>query len=113
MGDSEIPNSWSLKKTMIYTVDEIKTMAIPIAMEYGVNRMSLFGSYARGEATPDSDIDLLIDRGNINDLLEYAGFIQELEDTFGCHVDVVSTGIEDKSFLELIMRDEVKIYEKP
>ena len=75
--------------------------------------MSLFGSYARGEATNDSDVDILIERGNINDLLEYAGFISDLEDALDCHVDVVSTGIEDKSFLALIMKDKVGIYEKP
>ena len=98
---------------MIYTIDEIKTRTIPIAKQYGVKSMSLFGSYARGEATNDSDIDLLIDRGNINDLLEYAGFINDLENALGCHVDVVSKGIEDKSFLELVMYDEVRIYEKP
>ena len=97
---------------MIFTVDEIKTRAIPIAQEYGVQSMSLFGSYARGDATSDSDVDFLIERGAINDLLEYAGFINELETAFGCHVDVVSTGIEDKSFLSLIMKDKVVIYEK-
>jgi hypothetical protein len=98
---------------MIYTVDEIKTLAIPIAEQYGVNRMCLFGSYARGDATSDSDVDFLIERGDIHDLLEYVGFIEDLENAFGCHVDVVSTGIEDKSFLALIMRDVVSIYEKP
>ena len=35
---------------MPYTIDEIKTKAIPIAIYYGVDSLSLFGSYARGEA---------------------------------------------------------------
>ena len=43
---------------MIYTIEEIKQKAIPIAQEYGVDSMSLFGSYARGEASEDSDLDL-------------------------------------------------------
>ena len=47
---------------MIYTLDEIKQKAIPIAIEYGVNSMSLFGSYARGEATENSDVDFLTSR---------------------------------------------------
>ena len=97
---------------MIYTLDEIKQKAIPIAIEYGVNSMSLFGSYARGEATENSDIDFLIDRGNIKGLLDYMGFVQDLEDIFHCHVDVVSTGIKDKSFLNSIKREGVLIYEK-
>ena len=35
---------------MIYTIEEIKDKAIPIAKAYGISRMSLFSSYARGEA---------------------------------------------------------------
>jgi hypothetical protein len=42
---------------MVYTIDEIKEKAIPVAREYGVDSMGLFGSYARGEATGSSDID--------------------------------------------------------
>lgn len=36
---------------MVFTVEEIKNQAIPIAQEYGVTSISLFGSYARGDAT--------------------------------------------------------------
>ena len=97
---------------MIYTVDEIKKMAIPIAREYGVDSMSLFGSYARGEATDDSDVDFYIDKGKIKGLLDYIGFVQDLEDAFKCKVDVITTGIEDKNFLEVIKKDGVLIYEK-
>ena len=93
----------------VYSIDEIKRKTIPIAKQYGVHHMGLFGSYARGEATIDSDVDILINSGSINDLFEYAGFIDDLETALGCHVDVVSTGIEDKSFLEGIMKEEVRI----
>ena len=44
----------------VYTLDEIKSIAPPIAKQYGVAAMYLFGSYARGEATPNSDIDLVV-----------------------------------------------------
>ena len=52
------------------TIEEIKQKAIPIAQEYGVDSMSLFGSYARGEASEDSDLDFFIDRGDIKGLLD-------------------------------------------
>ena len=42
----------------VYSVDEIKESIMPVARNYGVKRVMLFGSYARGEATEDSDIDL-------------------------------------------------------
>ena len=95
---------------MIYTIEEIKQKAIPIAQEYGVDSMSLFGSYARGEASEDSDLDFFIDRGDIKVI--GATTTQEYEQIFNCHVDVVSTGIEDKTFLAIIKKDGVLIYEK-
>lgn len=42
----------------VYTIDEIKKNVVPIAKAHDVGRIYLFGSYARGEATPSSDIDL-------------------------------------------------------
>lgn len=96
---------------MIYTIDDIRNKTTPIAREFGVSRMSLFGSYARGEATADSDVDLYIDRGKLSSLLQYFAFVDELENVLHCHVDVVSTGIEDKEFLSAIMQEGVLLYE--
>ena len=97
---------------MVYTVSEIKELSVPIAKEYGVDSLSLFGSYARGEATSESDVDFYIDKGNIKGLLDFIGFIQDLEEKLKCHVDVVTTTIEDKKFLEMIKKDSVLLYEK-
>ena len=44
-----------------YTIDEISQRVMPVAKRYGLSAVYLFGSYARGEATSKSDIDLLID----------------------------------------------------
>ena len=43
---------------MIYTIEEIKNIAIPIVSEYGIAKLSIFGSYACGEANDDSDLDV-------------------------------------------------------
>lgn len=96
---------------MIYTIDDIRNKTAPIAKEFGISRMCLFGSYARGEATDDSDVDLYIDRGKLSNLLQYFAFVDELENVLHCHVDVVTTGIEDKEFLSAIMQDGVLLYE--
>lgn len=98
--------------SMVYTISEIKKISVPIAKEYGVDSLSLFGSYARGEATSESDVDFFIDKGNIKGLLDFIGFIQDLEEKLKCHVDVVTTAIEDKKFLEMIKKDSVLLYEK-
>ena len=96
---------------MRFTLDEIREKAVPIAQKYGVRRLGLFGSYARGEAHEDSDLDFLIDEGKMRGLIQYFSFVYDLEDTFGCHVDVVMDGIEDKDFLNRIQGDEVLLYE--
>ncbi|MBR6890105.1 MAG: nucleotidyltransferase domain-containing protein [Clostridia bacterium] len=96
---------------MLYSMNEIREKSVPIARKYGVNRLGLFGSYARGEASPASDLDFLIDEGQIQGLFQYMGFVLDLEDAFGCHVDVVMDGIEDKDFLKHIKKDEVVLYE--
>ena len=98
---------------MPYTIDEIRTKAMPIAIRYGVDALSLFGSYARGEADEKSDLDFLIQKGSMKGLLSYCGMIADLEDVFQCHVDlVVKNAIKDKQFLEAIGKDEVKLYER-
>lgn len=98
---------------MLYTIDEIRTKAMPIAIRYGVDSFSLFGSYARGEADEKSDLDFLIRKGSMKGLLSYLGMLAELEDAFNCHVDLVmKNAIKDKEFLEEIVRDEVKLYER-
>lgn len=98
---------------MPYTIDEIKAKAMPIAIRYGVDSFSLFGSYARGDADENSDLDFLIQKGNMKGLLSYLGMLTELEDVFNCHVDLVmKNAIKDEEFLEEIGKDEVKLYER-
>ncbi|HES58369.1 MAG TPA: nucleotidyltransferase [Firmicutes bacterium] len=55
---------------------------------FGVRRIGVFGSVARGEATDSSDLDLLVDlkRHTFDD---YFGALNFLEDLFGCKVDLV------------------------
>ena len=96
---------------MCYSIEEIKAKASPVAEKYGVKEVSLFGSYARGEATDESDVDFYIERGNITSLLQYFSFVNDLEEIFQCHVDVVTTGIQDTDFLGTIKKEGVLIYE--
>jgi len=96
---------------MPFTIEELEEKIIPVAKTYGVTRVSLFGSYARGEANAASDVDILINKGRLNGLIQYFSFVQELEDLLGCHVDVVTNGIQDKNFLENIKREEILLYD--
>ena len=44
----------------VYTIDEIRSMVLPLLERYGMDSASLFGSYARGEADAASDIDVIL-----------------------------------------------------
>ena len=95
---------------MRYSVEEIKAIVSALARQYGAGRIYLFGSYARGDANADSDIDLRIDKGAIRGL-QLGGLAADLEDAFGMSVDLVPTGSLDKNFLKSISADEVLLYE--
>jgi predicted nucleotidyltransferase len=65
---------------------------LQLAARYGIRRVRLFGSIARGEATPASDVDVLVDFEPGRSLLDQVGFEQDLESLLGCNVDVVAEG---------------------
>ena len=56
---------------MIYSIEEIKQIAIPIVSEYGIARLGIFGSYARGEANEDSDLDFIMDTDGLIGMIQY------------------------------------------
>ena len=93
-----------------YTLSEIKTVVSRLAKQYGAERIYLFGSYARGDMTNSSDIDLRIDKGNIRGF-QLAGLLLDLEDSLGVPVDLVPTTSLDPRFLDSIRKDEVLLYE--
>lgn len=94
----------------IYTVDEIKSIAGEVAKRHGVERMFLFGSYARGDAKPDSDLDFRIDKGSIRGLFALGGLYADLEEAFGVPVDLLITDSLDEAFRKEISSEEVQIY---
>jgi len=97
----------------VFSIDDIRTAIYPISRDYGVKRMSLFGSYARGDATVNSDIDFhLIDTGGLWGYFKLCGFKQDLESCLGLSVDVLTTGAIDKEILETVKRDEVIVFEQ-
>ena len=95
---------------MIYSIEEIKQIAIPIVSEYGIARLGIFGSYARGEANEDSDLDFIMDTVGLIGMIQYNAIIRKLEEEFGCHVDIITTGCSDREFLTRIQKEEILIY---
>ena len=93
------------------TIEEIKKAVAPICERYGVERLSLFGSYARSEADEKSDVDLIHDGGKFTGW-EYGGFYADIEEALGIDIDLVNRAFAGKRFLSKIKNDEVLIYER-
>lgn len=69
-----------------------REQVIAVAARHHANRVRLYGSVARGDDTPDSDIDLLVDFDQDSSLFDLMRMTRELEELLGHPVDVVSAG---------------------
>lgn len=63
---------------------------LQLAAKHGADHIRVFGSVARGEAKPDSDIDLLVNLAPGRSLMDHAALILDLQRLLGCRVDVVT-----------------------
>ena len=60
---------------MIYTLDDIEAKIIPIAKQYNISKVYLFGSYARGEENENSDIDIALDLEDVSKYMDIYGYL--------------------------------------
>ncbi|MCL2049582.1 MAG: nucleotidyltransferase domain-containing protein [Defluviitaleaceae bacterium] len=95
----------------IYNIDEIKKMVEPVVQKHGVKQLSIFGSYAKGNASSQSDIDFhLMKTGDLWGYFKLLGFKQDLENCLGVNVDVLTTGAMDSEVFNEVRKSEVLIY---
>lgn len=95
------------------TLEELRvrhrTLIIETARRHGAHNVRVFGSIARGEQGPASDVDLLVDFEPSRSLLDLAGLWLDLESALGCKVDVVSSrGLRPRVASE-VMREAVSL----
>ena len=101
-----------MKLRQTYSLDEITRMVAPVAADFGIRKLSVFGSYARGDENESSDIDFhIIDRGTLRGLIRLAAFELTLEDLFGKKVDVVTSGSLFDDVKQNIEREEYVVYD--
>ena len=106
---------------MVYTIKELQQKITPITRKYDIPAVYIFGSYARGQATEESDVDMLIDRtgSKIVTMFDMGALYSELNEKLGKSLDIVTedalTQDEVKRrtphFAEEITRERVAIYE--
>jgi predicted nucleotidyltransferase len=94
------------------TLDEIRQNILPFIDEYGIKRVGVFGSLARGEATESSDIDLVFDFQKEFGLIALSGLKIALEEKLDKKVDIVEFSSLDPSISESIKDEVVMIYEQ-
>lgn len=105
---------------MIYTIEEIKTIITPIAEKHRLKAVFLFGSYARGTANENSDIDLLIDTEDtdLDTLFKLGAFYDELSQAFGKEIDLLTVSSMEQptvraseiSFRENVIKERMNLY---
>ena len=99
-----------MEKT-IFTLEEIKERIKSVKEKYNIESIYIFGSYARGEATETSDIDLYCSPGNVKGLIERVGMIQNFETVLDKKVDLVIIGSQmNDAFKTEIEKDMIKIF---
>lgn len=72
------------------TLQDHRQQIIELAARHGARNVRVFGSVARGDASPDSDIDFLVDMEPGRSLLDLGGLLMDLQHLLGCPVDIVT-----------------------
>lgn len=100
----------SPKKHKRLSIEELRSVVTPVAAKYGVKKVYLFGSVARGDHNKDSDYDFCIEKGKIDCILVQSEFFKDLHDAIGHDIDLVTTRSVNSEFLDRIMKEGVLIY---
>ena len=103
---------------MIYSLDELAERIAPVAEKYNIPEVYVFGSYARGEATDESDVDIMVHRTDA--LLGWAigGLYEDLRESVGKPIDLMTTQTLEQQhtrerfpwMVERLMRERRLIY---
>ena len=80
-----------------------------IAASHGARNIQVFGSRARGDARPDSDIDILVKLDPGRSLLDLVAIKQDLEDLLGCPVDVVTETALSPYIREEVLKEAISL----
>ncbi|HNV69733.1 MAG TPA: nucleotidyltransferase family protein [Candidatus Ozemobacteraceae bacterium] len=91
-----------------WILDAIRLVKPSLREKYGVKSIGLFGSFAREEATPDSDIDILVEFERPIGI-EFVDLADEMESLLQRRVDLVSRNGVKKPYLKLIDKDLVYV----
>ena len=97
-------------KPNVLSIKQIKERIKPIIKKHQIKDVYLFGSYSRGEANENSDVDIYCDKGDLRTLYDEVDLIDEFENALGKKVDLVTIGSSMQDFFkQQIEEDMIKI----
>ncbi len=97
--------------TEIQLNEEIRIKIISILVKHGIKRISVFGSYARNEATPKSDLDLIVEFPEGTSLLDHVGIEIELSEALNMKIDLLSRNGISPYIKDQVLKEAIVIYE--
>jgi hypothetical protein len=86
-----------------------KNQILSLAAQYGAYNIRIFGSLARGEDTPQSDIDFLVCFEPQRSLFDQGGLLMDLQDLLNCKVDVVDENAMRTRFQERVLKEAIPL----
>ncbi|MCB8818312.1 nucleotidyltransferase family protein [Desulfosporosinus shakirovi] len=96
----------------VLDIDDIKIIIEPICSEYPIRKIGVFGSYARGQADEESDIDFVIEFDGEIGLLAFSGLKIRLENALKRKIDLVEPETMFESIRINMEKEVIVIYEK-
>ena len=103
---------YRMRGQMAHSIETIRQVVTTAASGVDIVRAYLFGSYARGEAENDSDVDLCLETGPSFSLFSAGSFAYEVERSLGVSVDVTSEGSLFPATHANMLKDRVLLYER-
>jgi len=105
--------SCTSKRNAVMGIDELleskRREILGVAGKHGATSVRVFGSVARREAGPDSDVDLLVEMEPGRSLLDMGGLVMELRSLLGCKVDIVTlAGLRDR-IRDRVLREAIEL----
>ena len=94
----------------VLSISQIKEIILPILSKHNIKEVYLFGSYARGEANNQSDVDIYCESGDIETFIDQGFLEDELVEALGKDVDIVFIGSTmDDYFKNQLEKDKIKL----
>jgi predicted nucleotidyltransferase len=88
---------------------ERRAQILGLAERYRAGEVRVFGSVARGEATADSDVDLLVKPRRGCSLFDLGGLLEDLQELLGCRVDLVTEDGLKPRLRERVLKEAIRL----